>query len=71
MPIKGNQFRSNSFKEDNQPDKPASKGPFGGKKPERERPVKQQASAYHYLTCAMAAPSRSWACFSWYCRYFS
>jgi S-DNA-T family DNA segregation ATPase FtsK/SpoIIIE len=41
MPIKGNQFRSNSFKEDNQPDKPASKSAFGGKKPERERPVKQ------------------------------
>jgi S-DNA-T family DNA segregation ATPase FtsK/SpoIIIE len=40
MPIKGNQFRSNSFKEDNQPDKPAQKGPFGGKKPERERPAK-------------------------------
>jgi S-DNA-T family DNA segregation ATPase FtsK/SpoIIIE len=43
MPIKGNQFRSNSFKEDNQPDSPASKGPFGGKKPQRERPVKQSA----------------------------
>lgn len=41
MPIKGNQFRSNSFKDDNQPDSPASKGPFGGKKPQRERPVKQ------------------------------
>jgi S-DNA-T family DNA segregation ATPase FtsK/SpoIIIE len=41
MPIKGNQFRSNSFKDDNQPDKPASKSPFGSKKPERDRPVKQ------------------------------
>jgi S-DNA-T family DNA segregation ATPase FtsK/SpoIIIE len=34
MPIKGNQFRSNSFKEENQPRKP-------GSKPERERPIKQ------------------------------
>ncbi|MBD1384160.1 DNA translocase FtsK [Mucilaginibacter rigui] len=43
MPIKGNQFRSNSFKEDNQPNSQASKGPFGGKKQQRERPVKQLA----------------------------
>jgi S-DNA-T family DNA segregation ATPase FtsK/SpoIIIE len=41
MPSKGNQFRSNSFKDDNQPDKPASKGPFSGKKPQRERTLKQ------------------------------
>jgi S-DNA-T family DNA segregation ATPase FtsK/SpoIIIE len=34
MPIKGNQFRSNSFKEENQPGKP-------GAKTERQRPVKQ------------------------------
>ncbi|MBL4676226.1 MAG: DNA translocase FtsK 4TM domain-containing protein [Mucilaginibacter sp.] len=36
MPSKGNQFRSNSFKEENQPRE------TGGKKPQRERPAKQQ-----------------------------
>jgi S-DNA-T family DNA segregation ATPase FtsK/SpoIIIE len=34
MPIKGNQFRSNSFKEENEPREP-------GAKPKRERPVKE------------------------------
>jgi S-DNA-T family DNA segregation ATPase FtsK/SpoIIIE len=40
MPIKGNQFRSNSFKEENQPRKPSSKGPFGSR-PEKEGTTKQ------------------------------
>jgi S-DNA-T family DNA segregation ATPase FtsK/SpoIIIE len=41
MPIKGNQFRSNSFKDDTQQDKPASKNPFGSKKTARERPARE------------------------------
>jgi S-DNA-T family DNA segregation ATPase FtsK/SpoIIIE len=52
MPIKGNQFRSNSFKEENQPRKP------GIKKPERERPVKQPTERLPLLTCAMAVLSK-------------
>ncbi|GGH02523.1 FtsK/SpoIIIE family DNA translocase [Mucilaginibacter phyllosphaerae] len=37
MPIKGNQFRSNSFKEENEPRKPGSKNNAGGERPGRER----------------------------------
>jgi S-DNA-T family DNA segregation ATPase FtsK/SpoIIIE len=37
MPIKGNQFRSNSFKEENEPRKAGSRNTPGGEKPGRER----------------------------------
>jgi S-DNA-T family DNA segregation ATPase FtsK/SpoIIIE len=37
MPIKGNQFRSNSFKEENEPRKAGSRNTSGGEKPGRER----------------------------------
>ena len=43
MPIKGNQFRSNSFKDDTQQDKPASKNPFGSKRTTRQRPIREIA----------------------------
>ncbi|MDB4923401.1 DNA translocase FtsK [Mucilaginibacter sp.] len=36
MPVKGNQFKSNSFKQENQPRQPTQKA-------ERERPIKQRA----------------------------
>ncbi|MEB0262179.1 MULTISPECIES: DNA translocase FtsK 4TM domain-containing protein [unclassified Mucilaginibacter] len=42
MPIKGNQFKSNSFREEPQAGKSGSKPSSGSAKPERERPMKQQ-----------------------------
>ncbi|MFD0767066.1 DNA translocase FtsK 4TM domain-containing protein [Mucilaginibacter lutimaris] len=43
MPIKGNQFKSNSFREEPQAGKSGSRSSQGSAKQERERPVKQLA----------------------------